>query len=202
NDEEMKKLGKTLLEPTEEELEYWNNFCDLHQKVPKDTLVMAGFFKGLLEDVRKIFTNPEKVWLLRRIIFEYAKRLERYATFKMEDADPRVRSDIMLTAADLYQEADELIGFATDNTFRQMESVGGAIHFRRLAGLEDEIKQLGLDTRVGYLVRVAFGDSAVYPIHADDPALAELRKKTHQVADGAVKIYVPEGLEKRVDDSS
>ncbi len=202
NDEETKRLGETLLKPTEEELEYWNKFCDLHQKVPKDTFIMAGFFKGVLEEVRKKFTDPEKVWLLRKIIHEYAKRLERYATFKMEGANPRVRSDIMMTAADLYQEADELIGFATDNTFRQMESVSGAIHFRKQAGLEDEIEQLDLNTRVGYLAKAAFGRGPVYSVRTDDPVVAKLREKMHQVADGAVNIYIPKGLEKRVDDSS
>jgi len=185
-DQEMKEVGERF-QPTDKEASYWNNVCERHKQVPKDTYKVAGFLKGILEDVREKFPNS---WVLRRVLFEYAKRLERIGTFQMEGADPRLRSDIMVNAADLYQEADEIIGFLSDYGFRQLESCSGAIHFRREAGLEDEIIQLGLAERVKGISEAIFGHRPIYSINRNEAQ--QLKERMVKTVDDIVQIYVPE----------
>jgi|GEM_PF-3916596 len=187
-DQEMKELGERF-QPTDEETSYWNAVCERHQNVPKDTYRVAGFLKGVLENVRERFPSS---WTLRRTLFEYAKRLERIGTFQLEGSAPRLRSDIMVNAADLYQEADEIIGYLSDYGFRQLESCSGAIHFREEAGLKDEIAQLGLVERVRGLTEAIFGHNPVYIFDRNEAQ--QLKRQMAKAVDDVVQIYVPESL--------
>jgi len=177
--------AKDLAQYTEEQLTYWDDIRAKHKTLPKDTMIMAGFFKGILADVREKFPKSR---LLRDVLHEYAKRLERLGTYKLEDTDPKIRSDLLLHAANLYQEADEIWGYLSDNGFRQMECYAGAIHFRREAGLENEIEQLGLAERKSALVKAVFGREPDAVISREQAK--ELFGYAEQTVDDTVKVYV------------
>ena len=190
-DDEMNVLNEKF-RYNDEEAKYWHAVCERHQLVPNDTYAVAGFLKGVLADVRQKF--PHSSPLVRKAIYEYAKRLERIGTFRMEGHDLRARSDVMLNAADLYLEADEILGFLSDYAFRQLESCGGAIQFREEAGLKDEIVKLGLIERVQKLSAAIFsaiGTNQVTFVNVDSPFARDLRAQSVKCVDDIVKVYEP-----------
>lgn len=84
-----------------------------------------------------------------------------------------------------YQSADELVGFLTDYAMRQTEALGGFVHYRREAGLDDEIAR-AFSLRRKELFNELFG-GRVTVIQEEMP---EMMKKGAKVIGGAVKAYI------------
>lgn len=116
NSDEMDELGEKL-KNSPEAVDYWNNHFKIeYNRLVDDTMMRAELLKRVLPEVRMKFPNS---LVLRKMLYLYAEKLERIATFQLEGADPLVISDIFLAAANLYQEADEMAGFLTDYAIRQ-----------------------------------------------------------------------------------
>lgn len=83
----------------------------------------------------------DRVAVERKLKYLLGHAHEWLGTYGLEGHDPIERAEMFEKAVLWYQSADETVGFFTDYSLRQAECCGGAAHYRKQAGLEDEVTQ-------------------------------------------------------------
>jgi len=128
----------------DEEKTYWTKLETRRDEVttPADYQKSIEFYIGELEDVTGIF--GDRIAVERRLRYLIANTYERLGSFGLGESptkggDPMERSEILAKAMAWYQSADDVIGGYTEYALRQSESAAGAAHFRRRAGIDDEV---------------------------------------------------------------
>jgi len=128
---------ETKFNPEEEE--YWNEMIKRAdaQYGEKDCAGRINFYTQELEKLKGKFGN--RIAIERGLRYQLGYAHEWMGTYGLEGHAPLERAKMFEKAVEFYQSADETVGFFTDYCLRQAESCGGAAHFRRRAGLEDEV---------------------------------------------------------------
>jgi len=147
---------KDEVEFNSQEKSYWENMIKRRdtQYGEEDFQGKINFYLQELQASDGQF--GDRVAVERRLKYLLGHAHEWLGTYELEGHEPIERADMFEKAVLWYQSADETVGFFTDYSLRQAESCGGAAHYRKKAGLEDEITQ-AFSERGGSLLSTVLG---------------------------------------------
>lgn len=187
--EDFKKLEKIVNFNSQEE-NYWGEMIKRRDALyPKDDyLGKINFYLSELKTTDGKFKN--RIAIERRLKYSIGHAYEWLGTYGLEGHAPMERSEMFEKAIVWYQSADETCNFFTDYVLRQAESCGGAAHFRKQAGLEEEITK-AFEQRGGNLISSYLGALTGGPVIILEGPLPEyLKKLADETLDAVAKTYI------------
>jgi len=142
SEEDFENLkAKVVFNPEEEA--YWEEMTKRRRaRVNEDD--NRGKIDFYLNELKKIEGKfGDRIAVKRALIYSIGHVYEWLGTYGMGDSpteggDPRERASMFEQAVFWYQTADETIGYLSDCALRQSEACGGAVHFRKKAGLQED----------------------------------------------------------------
>ena len=152
----------------EEEKSYFEEMqqrCEAH--CGEDAFKKIDFYLNELKETSNKF--GDRVAVKRRLTYALGHAHEWLGTHNMEDCDPLKRSEMFEKAILCYWAADQTVGFFTDYSFRQSESWGGAAHFRRKAGINNDVTTAYGQMGIALLHTVLGGITGGGPIYLAGP---------------------------------
>jgi len=179
---------ETELNP--EEKKYWEEMMNRlsAQCGEKNYSRMIEFYTQELEKIKGKFGN--RISIERGLKYRLGYAHEWLGTHGLEGHEPLERAKMFEKAVEWYQAADETVGFFTDYCLRQAESCGGAAHFRKQAGLKDEVtrdfaKRHGA-LATGYLNGLTGMNPTIIKTDVSSECLEQIASKKNE---GVVRVY-------------
>ena len=178
--------------------EYEKKYFDEMEK-KRDSELDEKDFRGHIEFYLKELKAIEgkigkRVAVERRLKYSIGYAYEWLGTHGLEGHEPKERAEMFENAVLWYHLADETVGFYTDYCLRQSESCGGAAHFRREAGINDE-KTRAFGERHVYLMtnylEAMFGKNVEITIKKSDKKDSEhLKQMADKKIESSVDAYL------------
>lgn len=163
-----------------------------------ETTIPQNDFKAIIEFYfnelkERAGAFPARIAVIYQLKCRIGHTYESWATkgfgpSSKEGGDPLERAGLFEQAILWYHLADETTGYYSDAAFRQAEACGGAAHFRKLAGLDDEVTKAYVTGAVGLLGLLLGGNGNTVTITTDAiPSHPE--RLADQTIHGAVNAY-------------
>jgi len=157
--EDFSKLEE-ILEFNSEEQKYFDDMkqrrdSKFNKKAYADKL---QFYLQELEAIKGKFDG--RIAVERMLKYFIGHAYEDVGTHTLEGKDPKERYPMFEQAVIWYQGADETMGYLSDYAMRQAQSCFGAAHFRKKAGLNDEVTEWFAE-RGNYLLNTYFGGNVI-----------------------------------------
>ena len=188
------KSIKEYVEFNEDEKMYFDDMKKMRDSKlnEKDFQGRIEFYLNELKAIKGKF--GKRVAVERRLKYLIGHAYEWHGTYGLESHDPKERYEMFENAVLWYHLADETVGFYTDYCLRQSESCGGAAHFRREAGIEDE-KTMAFSKRHIYLsttyLQSLFGKNMeINIVGSNKKDSKNLEKMADETIESSVNVYL------------